>query len=279
MKKNDIESHNQPAIKRRKLKDKVLDFLISKLDGNKRNNKDFEKLLKGEKTYTVHTQGTGRKTKYVDCEEYYTSELNKIGVKFELLNDAPRGGKTGNFIQVNLDSCKTSYDYFNLKDGYLTDNKIDLICKFYEIYNYTKNSDKTIDVDGDVYLQGKNLKKLPLKFNIVNGNFNCSENYLTSLKGAPVFVAKEFSCRDNHLTDVKHAPLSVKGNFNCSQNKLTSLQGYPNDAKQMNCWSNTDLKIDKIPGFYEGNIRSDFSKSDLTTQMRINKITEIINAI
>jgi len=41
---------------------------------------------------------------------------------------------------------------------------IDSICKKYYIQNYTINDDGTIDVDGNVNLNVKNLTKLPLKF-------------------------------------------------------------------------------------------------------------------
>ena len=46
---------------------------------------------------------------------------------------------------------------------------ISLICKRYRIKNYTVNSDGSIDVDGNVYLDNRKLTKLPLKFNKVNG--------------------------------------------------------------------------------------------------------------
>ncbi len=69
---------------------------------------------------------------------------------------------------------------------------IDNICKKYGIENYTINTDGSIDVDENVNLHNIGLEKLPIKFNKVNGYFDCSENELTSLGGSPVEVNGEF---------------------------------------------------------------------------------------
>ena len=58
---------------------------------------------------------------------------------------------------------------------------ISLICKQYNIENYTVNDDGSIDVNGDVFLDNKGLTELPLSFNKVTGYFSCSNNKLTSL--------------------------------------------------------------------------------------------------
>jgi hypothetical protein len=63
--------------------------------------------------------------------------------------------------------------------------KIDAICKKYGIWNYTINTDGSIDVNTDVLLYRRNLTKLPLKFNRVSGSFHCQDNLLTNLDGYP----------------------------------------------------------------------------------------------
>ena len=45
--------------------------------------------------------------------------------------------------------------------------QIDKICRKYNIKDYTINSDGSIDVKESVYLFGRGLKTLPLKFNKV----------------------------------------------------------------------------------------------------------------
>ena len=101
------------------------------------------------------------------------------------------------------------------------------ICKKYGIKNYTINSDGSIDVDGDVILHKEGLTKLPLNFNNISGYFNCSNNKLISLEGAPRLVGGYFDCSDNQLTTLEGGPQLVGGSFYCHANKLTTLEGSP----------------------------------------------------
>ena len=99
----------------------------------------------------------------------------------------------------------------------------------YNIKNYTIKNDFTIDVSGDVDLSVIDLKEFPeyIQFGVVRGNFNCSSNNLTSLRGCPREVRKSFDCRWNKLTSLEGAPMKVKWYFDCSYNELTSLKGAP----------------------------------------------------
>ncbi len=77
---------------------------------------------------------------------------------------------------------------FNEKKTDEVYKKINHICKIYDIKNYTINPDESIDVNNvneGVNLYNKGLKKLPLKFNKINGDFDCDDNKLTSLEGSP----------------------------------------------------------------------------------------------
>jgi hypothetical protein len=65
------------------------------------------------------------------------------------------------------------------------DDDIKSICDKLNITNWTVNSDGLIDVDGNVTISGRRLKELPLKFGRVSGNFDCRDNKLTTLEGAP----------------------------------------------------------------------------------------------
>jgi hypothetical protein len=65
----------------------------------------------------------------------------------------------------------------------------------------------------------------------VGGSFDCSENQLTSLQGAPREVGGAFNCSGNQLTSLEGAPREVGGDFYCRFNpKLTSLDGIGNVA-------------------------------------------------
>src|SRR5574343_1884861 len=93
---------------------------------------------------------------------------------------------------------------------------IDEICRKYHIKDYTINPDGSIDVNEYIWLKG--LTKLPLKFNKVNGNFDCKNNKLTSLEGSPVEVNGSFYCQKNELTSFEFAPKIIRGYFNCEIN-------------------------------------------------------------
>ena len=96
---------------------------------------------------------------------------------------------------------------------------ISLICKKYNITNYTINDDGSIDVNGNVSLANSELTEIPLVFNKVVGSFYCSTNELTTLKGCPRWIGGEFSCIDNQLTSLEFSPDYVGSWFSCLYNK------------------------------------------------------------
>ena len=79
----------------------------------------------------------------------------------------------------------------------------------------TINEDGSIDVDGSVYINNRDLIKIPFKFRNVSVYFTCSNNQLTSLEGAPNTVGGSFNCHNNQLTSLECAPNTVGGNFYC----------------------------------------------------------------
>jgi hypothetical protein len=99
-------------------------------------------------------------------------------------------------------------------------NFIHEICEKYNITNYTINGDGSIDVVGDVWLDNKGLTELPLTFNKVSGNFICSTNELTTLKGSPRWVGGFFSCNHNQLTSLEFGPDYITLDYFCTNNKL-----------------------------------------------------------
>ena len=75
---------------------------------------------------------------------------------------------------------------------------------------------------------GRGLTDLKgVKFGDVSGDFECSDNALTSLMGAPQSVGRSFYCNRNDLTSLVGAPRRVGWDFWCSYNQLTSLEGSP----------------------------------------------------
>ena len=142
-------------------------------------------------------------------------------------------------------------------------NNIDKICKDFNIKNYTITPWNAIDVNGDINLNGERLSELPLQFNVIYGNFYCSGNQLTTLKGCPIKVTGNFYCYDNNLTDLEYCPKKVGGNFDCSNNELTSLKGCPDKVKGFHCGWNNLKNLNGCPSV----VTNDFycSMNSLTT--------------
>ena len=107
------------------------------------------------------------------------------------------------------------------------------------IQQYIRNGNK-----GDLNLSGMNLTKFPdvLKYVNVGGDFYCSGNQLKSLEGAPKSVDGDFWCNRNQLTSLTGAPVSVGGNFYCNGNRLTSLEGAPKSVGKGFYCSGNQLK-------------------------------------
>ena len=108
---------------------------------------------------------------------------------------------------------------------------------------------RDIEVDGKRNFEGT----------VWDGDFDCSNQQLTSLNGAPSEVNGDFRCLDNQLTSLEGAPSEVDGDFNCSRNELTSLKGAPSEVGgSFVCYRNqlTSLKdihkqIHRIDGYLD----------------------------
>ena len=71
----------------------------------------------------------------------------------------------------------------------------------------------------------------------INGDFNCSNNKLTSFKDCPQ-INRNFYCYSNQLKSFNGCPL-VNGDFNCCNNQLKSIKDFPNITGIV--WSDFDI--------------------------------------
>jgi hypothetical protein len=148
--------------------------------------------------------------------------------------------------------------YLKLFENHKNEEDIHRICNEYDIKNYTINDDLSIDVDGDVFIIRKNMIKLPLKFNKVNGILSLSYTNLKKLEGAPKEVNGNFYCIKNVLTSLKDSPKNVKGDFNCSKNELISLEGAPDVVRgDFNCSHNKLYSFYNLPISIDGHVYYD----------------------
>lgn len=87
------------------------------------------------------------------------------------------------------------------------------------------------------------LKGRPQSISGNNGDFNCENNILTTLEGRPEIVNGDFNCQNNKLTNLIGSPRVVNGSFICSNNPLTSLEGCPKNIYDYFCfYGNTTIK-------------------------------------
>lgn len=135
-------------------------------------------------------------------------------------------------------------------------DKIDLICKEYNIKKYTINSDGAIDVAGDVTLTNKHLFELPLRFNKVSGSFYCMFNELSNLKGSPSIVGGNYDVSCNRLTSLQGMPNVIAGDFQCYENDLSTLLGGPIQVDgDVDCGDNFFESLTGLPGKVGGCFR------------------------
>lgn len=83
-----------------------------------------------------------------------------------------------------------------------------------------------VEVKGDFDCRDNNLNSLEGAPHTVV-NFSCSYNPLINLEGSPHIVRGRFLCRENGLTSLKGSPLTIETNFTCSTNRLINLEGGP----------------------------------------------------
>jgi hypothetical protein len=125
-----------------------------------------------------------------------------------------------------------------------------------------------IDVYGDFECKEQELTDFKgVRFGKVTLSFNCSDNSLTSLAGAPQSVGKFFNCSDNSLTSLEGAPQEVGASFDCSDNSLTSLKGLPNEfilsgSGSFYCSSNFLTSLEGLPDVFRvyGNFNCSYNQ-------------------
>ena len=132
--------------------------------------------------------------------------------------------------------------YLKLFEGYQSESEVAEICKKWGIENWSLEGG-LVNVDGDVNLSDKGLRKLPLKFGTVTGYFNCSSNNLRSLVGCPNRVGGGFDFSNNSLTSLEGCPRSVGYRFWCSNNNIREFTGIKYIGSKLYCGSNPISKI------------------------------------
>lgn len=102
--------------------------------------------------------------------------------------------------------------------------------------------------NGDIDCEELGLTSLKGAPDRVTGYFYCGSNRLTTLVGGPTYVGRDFYCADNRLTSLKGGPIKVGHAYNCGRNELTSLTGVPAEIPHdFICDSNELTSLDGAP--------------------------------
>jgi len=106
-----------------------------------------------------------------------------------------------------------------------------------------------VDVRGSFVCNGQNLTDFKgVGFGVVTKHFDCHNNDLTSLKGAPQSVVLQFDCTRNELTSLEGAPQEVGGSFFCYSNELVSLKDAPREVgASFDCSNNKLPSLEDAP--------------------------------
>jgi hypothetical protein len=92
-------------------------------------------------------------------------------------------------------------------------------CEYFDFKNYDIIND-VVNVNNRLNLCNKILDKIPVKFAIVTGYFDCSSNNLLTLEGGPIEVGGNYFCGFNQLITLEYGPIKLGGGFHCSGNPV-----------------------------------------------------------
>lgn len=95
----------------------------------------------------------------------------------------------------------------------------------HEVTNYTINQDNTVDVAGNLILNGLRFKKLPVTFNKVDGNIYLASSLLESLEGLPSVVHGDLHLNATKLRTTKGMPSQINGSLDISGSEFPSFVG------------------------------------------------------
>lgn len=179
-------------------------------------------------------------------------------------------GRTWTTVEKNLDYLKK---VSKIKNRFIPD--LSRTPEDFGITDYEFDAEGFLNVNDYVNLSEKNLTEIPFKFGKVVGSFDCSDNKLTSLKGAPtVIVDGDFSCSNNKLTTLQGAPKKVGSDFLCQHNELISLEGSPEVVNNFVVYNNNLKTLKGAPKIVKGSF--DCSNNAIVfTEEDVKKVSNV----
>lgn len=110
------------------------------------------------------------------------------------------------------------------EQDFLTDHdEISAWLKRQHVTGYAIKNSNEVDVERNVDLSYYELRHFPIKFRKITGDFECSNNLLVSLQGAPDEVTNDFECYYNQLSSYEFLPKKIGRNLYLGNDRVTSL--------------------------------------------------------
>jgi hypothetical protein len=133
-----------------------------------------------------------------------------------------------------------------------TKEQIEVLLDTAKIGNYTINEDLSVDVEGNVTINGDvflGAKEMPFSFRNVKGDFYIMNAPFDTMKGFPTNVEGSFQVFNCRMSTCEHAPKFIGTNIRFSlMRNLVSLKGLPNQANGI-ISINSNLMLPSIEGF------------------------------
>ncbi len=243
-------------------------------------------------------------TAYQKTNQHW-SDYTKAGIKFAYFIDM-KEEKTFGKIAMAYNEEYGDAEYYNSKDELISESNVyiliskKIIERAKKIMSLVKNVDAGkneltfnllkkqkinyfidkngyVNVNGDCYLKDLSLESFgDIQFGEVTGNFVCSDNNLTSLKGCPKKVGGDFLCLYTKIKNLEGGPEEVAGSYLCHMNALTSLKGAPKVVgKTFSCYLHCLTTLEWVPGIIKGKI--DFGTSFQDSSFTENEIRKAFN--
>jgi hypothetical protein len=112
----------------------------------------------------------------------------------------------------------------NIDNYLLYYNELPILCESLFTENFTITP-KGINIDGDIIVD-KNFPFIPIKFNIIKGDFDITNRNINSLEGCPNEVI-HFSCSYSKIFNLKYCPNIIHGSFWAISTQLKDLDNLP----------------------------------------------------
>ena len=158
--------------------------------------------------------------------------------------------KNYNVLLENKEIIESKFVYNDKKNILNWLKKHDIKYKKDKYFFEKENNQFIINSRDDVVLYKRiySIKKIPVKFGTILGEFYCDNLGLETLENCPHTVQGDFSCSDNNLISLKHGPKFVKKSYVCYNNKLITLKGAcENTIDYFNCSKNKLITLEGCP--------------------------------